>query len=236
MKNTLSSQYMMETVQSVFKKVSSDTANSGIAIEDCLMSGLALFSLKYPSLLQFDNDRKRIAQNMKNLFLVDKIPSDTYLRERLDEIAPSELRGCFTRLFAAVQRSKKLEAYQYINGSYCVSLDASGYFSSKSIRCSECCTKNHKDGSTTYYHQILQAAMVHPQLKQVIPFAPEPISKQDGAKKNDCERNAAKRLLADMRREYPHLDITILADGLYSNNGVRLNFPRYSKIVGYYAA
>jgi hypothetical protein len=27
---------------------------------------------------------------------------------------------------------------------------------------------------------------------QVIPFAPEPIQKQDGTKKNDCERNAAQ--------------------------------------------
>ena len=218
MKNALNCQSMMKSVRNVFKKASPDSNTSTVPIEDCLMSGLALFALKYPSLLQFDNDRARIAQNMKNLFMVDKVPSDTYLRERLDEVEPSKLRSCFTRLFSAVQRSKKLEAYQYINGSYCVSLDASGYFSSKTIHCDECCTKKHRDGTTTYYHQILQAAMVHPQLKQVIPFAPEPICNQDGTKKNDCERNAAKRLLADMRREHPHLDITILADGLYSND------------------
>lgn len=210
-------QGMIETVRSVFTKVESSASKSSITLSDCLFSGLAVFSLKYSSLLKYDNDRKHILQNLKNLFGVKQLPSDTYMRERLDEVDPRDLRSCFTRLFSAVQRSKKLEAYQFIQGSYCVSIDGTGYFSSKNIHCDECCTKKYRDGTTTYYHQILQAALVHPQLKQVIPFAPEPISKQDGAKKNDCERNAAKRLLADMKREHPHLDITILADALYAN-------------------
>ena len=39
-----------------------------------------------------------------------------------------------------------------------------------------------------------------------------PILKKDGAKKNDCERNAATRLLEDVRREHPHLKL--VEDGL----------------------
>ena len=208
---------MLEIVRSVFEKTTSTASKSAISNTDCLMCGLAIFSLKYPSLLQYDQERNLIKKNLKNLFDVAYLPSDTYMRERLDKITPNELRGCFTKLFSAVQRSKKLEAYQGIEGTYFASLDATGFFSSKTVHCDECCQKNHRDGSVTYYHQMLQAALVHPELKQVIPFAPEPISKQDGKKKNDCERNAAKRLIADMRREHPHLDITILADGLYSN-------------------
>lgn len=59
--------------------------------------------------------------------------------------------------------------------------------------------------------------MVHPELKEVIPLAPEPIMKGDGAKKNDCERNASKRLLSDLRREHPHLKILIVEDALAAN-------------------
>jgi hypothetical protein len=33
------------------------------------------------------------------------------------------------------------------------------------------------------------------------------IVKGDGDTKNDCERNAAKRLLSDLRREHPHLKL-----------------------------
>ena len=50
-------------------------------------------------------------------------------------------------------------------------------------------------GKKEFYHQILAAVMVHPKLKTVLPVAFEPITKRDGDNKNDCERNAAKRLL-----------------------------------------
>jgi len=218
MKKQLSMPGMLETVRSVFKKVKCSKSKNAIPIDDVLMSGLVVFNLKYPSLLKYDQERNQHADNFRNLFGINKAPSDTYLRERLDEINYKELRPCFKKLFRDVQRSKYLEPYQYLNGCYLVSLDGTGYFSSNEINCDECCQKQHRDGSITYYHQLLQAAVVHPDLKQVIPFAPEPISKQDGAKKNDCERNAAKRLLSDIRREHPHLSITILGDALYAND------------------
>ena len=69
----------------------------------------------------------------------------------------------------------------------------------------------------TYAHQMLGAALVHPDLREVIPLAPEPIVKQDGSTKNDCERNASKRLLRNIRREHPHLRLIVVEDGLASN-------------------
>ncbi len=59
--------------------------------------------------------------------------------------------------------------------------------------------------------------MVNPDFNEVFPLAPEPILKQDGASKNDCERNAAKRLLKDTRREHPHLKFIVIEDALASN-------------------
>ncbi|OGT41733.1 MAG: hypothetical protein A3F13_08785 [Gammaproteobacteria bacterium RIFCSPHIGHO2_12_FULL_40_19] len=64
---------------------------------------------------------------------------------------------------------------------------------------------------------MLGAVIIHPHNKIVIPLAPEPITKQDGATKNDCERNAAKRLLEDIRREHPHLKLIVTEDALSSN-------------------
>lgn len=40
---------------------------------------------------------------------------------------------------------------------------------------------------------------------------------QDGASKNDCERNASKRLLRELRREHPHMKLIVVEDGLASN-------------------
>ena len=61
------------------------------------------------------------------------------------------------------------------------------------------------------------AAIVHPDNKIVLPLAPEPIMKADGFTKNDCERNAAKRLYADARREHPHMKFIVVEDSLASN-------------------
>ena len=126
------------------------------------------------------------------------------------------MRRAFKRLFAVLQRGKGLEGFMHL-GHYLLSVDGTGYFSSPSVHCEHCCEKHHRDGRTTYYHQLLGAVLVHPQHREVFPLAPEPIVKGDGAKKNDCERNAAKRLLKDVRREHPHLKLMVVEDALASN-------------------
>ena len=63
---------------------------------------------------------------------------------------------------------------------------------------------------------MLAVAIVHPDHKEVLPFAPEPIMKTDGAKKNDCEILAAKRMSSHLKREHLQLKLTITADSLYS--------------------
>ena len=77
---------------------------------------------------------------------------------------------------------------------------------------------NKKTGKvSSYYLQMLGASIVHPDRREVILLCPEPIKKQDGETKNDCERNAAKRFIADLRREHPHLPLIVIEDALSSN-------------------
>jgi hypothetical protein len=61
-----------------------------------------------------------------------------------------------------------------------------------------------------FSHQIVQAALVHPKHSQVIPFAPEQVRNTDGSEKQDCETNAAKRLLERIRKVHPKLPLIIL--------------------------
>jgi hypothetical protein len=186
------------------------------------MSGLALFGMKYPSLLQFDEDArdeaKIICSNLKTLYQVERAPCDTYFRERLDEVEPRELQRAINRIISQLQRGKVLEQYRYTaEDYYLVAIDASGYFSSHEVHCQSCCVKQHRDGSKTYYHQMLAAVLVHPDKRCVFPLALEPIVKQDGAKKNDCEHNAVKRLLKSLRNAHPHLKLLVTLDGLYAD-------------------
>lgn len=191
---------------------------------DCLMSGLAVFTFKFPSLLKFDMMRGQedwVKANLKNLFKLSATPCDTHMRTRLDSLTPDILRHSYRRIFTLLQRGKVLEHYKFLDKYYLISGDGTGVFSSDTIHCEHCCEKVHNRGKdneyTTYHHQIFAAALVHPDQKVVFPLAPEPILKQDGAKKNDCERNASKRWREQFRREHPHLPVVFLGDGLHAN-------------------
>jgi hypothetical protein len=189
---------------------------SPIALVDALMSAFAMFALKDPSLLAFD--ARRGDENMKQVFGIQNIPSDTQMREILDGVDPEELRPLFGDVFRQLQRGKALEPFEFYAGCYLLSLDGTGYFSSQKVHCASCQEKvNKKTGEVTYEHQMLGAAMVHPDHKEVIPLAPEPIQKQDGSTKNDCERNAARRLLQKIRQQHPRLKLIVVEDGLSSN-------------------
>jgi hypothetical protein len=98
-----------------------------------------------------------------------------------------------------------------------VALDGTGYFSSPTMPCASCLHKVHRNGSITSYHPMWDAAIIHPDVREVIPLMPEPIIKPDGTAKNDGERKAAKRFIAKWRQDHSHLKFIITADSLSSN-------------------
>src|SRR5260370_20255419 len=84
--------------------------------------------------------------------------------------------------------------------------------------CASCLHKVHRNGSITSYHPMWGAAIIHPDVREVIPLMPEPIIKQDGTAQNDCERNAAKRFLAKLRQDHPHLKFIVTEVSLSFNS------------------
>jgi hypothetical protein len=194
------------------------SAKVDYSLHDCLMSGLAMMFFQDPSVLTFqqrlqDGIHKN---NLTTLFDVGHIPKETQMRTVLDAIAPGQLNGIFADFLHRLQRGKQLANYQFFDGNYLVSIDGSQYFSSEKIRCPHCLVTTSK-GNVRYHHQILQSVMVHPDMRQVLPLAPESISNRDGSKKQDCERNAAKRVVRNIRATHRRLKIIVTADGLYSN-------------------
>ena len=190
-------------------------SDTEISLTNALMSAFALFSLKSPSLLAFD--KHRIEGNLGTIYAIDRVPCDTQMREILDPVSPESVRPLFRRVFGQLQRGKALESMLFLEDYYLLALDGTEYFSSKTIHCASCLQKVHRNGSITYYHQMLGAALVHPEQRAVIPLMPEPIVKQDGTAKNDCERNAAKRFIAKLRKDHPHLKFIVTEDSLSSN-------------------
>jgi hypothetical protein len=214
----LSADSLVHMLRSAFDRVADPRkGDSEISLGDALMSGFAMFALKDPSLLAFDERRHDPKDNFRTIYGIDRVPSDTQMRAILDPVKPEELRPLFGDVFRRLQRGKALEAFVYLDGHYLLSLDGTTYFSSEKVHCASCLEKHHRGGGITYSHQLLGATLVHPDLKEVIALAPEPIVNQDGHTKNDCERNATRRWLQHFRREHPHLPVIIVEDGLSAN-------------------
>ena len=190
-------------------------SETDIALADALMAAFAMFSLKAPSLLAFD--KERVEGNLHTIYGIARVPCDTHMREILDPVSPKLLRPVFKSVFRQLQRGKALEPMTFLDGHYLLALDGTEYFSSKTIHCASCLQRVHRNGSVTYAHQLLGAALIHPDQRAVIPLMPEPIVNRDGTDKNDCERNAAKRFVAKLRQDHPHLKFIITEDSLSSN-------------------
>lgn len=217
MNQRLSASSLYEIVRTGFGALKDHrTEKAEISLQDLLMCGFALFSLKDPSLLAFDA-RRAEPENLHTIYGIKQIASDTYLRTVLDEVKPEQLRPVYKQLFERAAQEKVLENYLFMGQYYLVSPDGTGYFASNQLNCPHCLEKRLRNGATQYYHYLLGAAIVHPSQKTVIPLMPEPIMRQDGATKNDCERNAAKRFLHDLRQDHSTLPFLIVEDSLSSN-------------------
>jgi hypothetical protein len=212
----LSADSLVTLLRNRFEKLTDSRSGvPTISMADAVMSAFAMFSLKDPSLLAFD--KRRDDENLEALYKIKRVPSDTQMRVILDPVPPEELRPAFGDVFRAVQRGKILESFRYLDEGYLLALDGTGYFSSEKVHCPNCMEKHHADGRVSYYHQTLGAAIVHPDHAAVLPLMPEPILKQDGETKNDCERNAARRYLEKFRADHPTLQVVVVEDALSSN-------------------
>ncbi len=94
-------------------------------------------------------------------------------------------------------------------GTLLIALDGLTFFSSKKLSCAECLQRQDN-----YFHSAVTPVLVKPDLAHVLPLMPEFVVPQDGADKQDCEQNAAKRWLA--KNPAAPKTVTYLGDALYA--------------------
>jgi hypothetical protein len=220
---SLSGESLLRLIYGLFKKVPDhrDPGRITFPLEDILMSGFAIYSLKFPSLLKFEDEirnKRKGRSNLQTIYGVKDVPSDTRMREVLDEVAPQDLRKPFTELFALAQRFKVLENFEFFKVEYLLSVDGSGYFVSDTIHCELCHrTVNKKNNSVRYHHEMLVGSIVHPDNRCVLTLAPEPLHKRDSKSiKSDWESSGMKRFLSDFRRDHSKLKVIVVADALHA--------------------
>lgn len=190
------------------------------SLHDIVMSALACMYFQLPSLRQFQTEleKKYHQNNLHTLFNITTIPSSNAMKEVLDSHDSQQFQPIYKDIVQRLQRGNQLQPFNLISSLKICSIDATHYHTSQSIKC-PCCLTAHKDNpnkATRYSHSALQAAMMHPDVKQVIPMGVEPIKNTDGTKKQDCEINAAKRFIPTLRQQFPKMGLIITGDDLFS--------------------
>ncbi|MFZ4802550.1 MAG: hypothetical protein ACOYLR_11425 [Chlorobium sp.] len=197
---------------------STDASDFQYPLADVLMSGLAMMFLQDPSLLEFQRrlEERRRNNNLKTIFGVENVPKETQFRDILDSADPSEVQLPFKTLIHALQQTRLWSKFRVLDGRYAVLMDGFEFFRSDKCGCKHCLENKHKDGRVDYAHKCLAVTLAHPTIKLPIPILLEEIKQEDGKVKQDCEFNAAKRVIPALAKFYPHLDMIIIGDGLFS--------------------
>lgn len=180
--------------------------------------GLSAFSLFFMGSASFLDYQRRLEEghgrsNCQTLFGITKIPTDPHIRQMLDGAPTDAFDPLF---FQAIEAEGVLDPFKRLDGRILIALDGTEHFCSRKIHCPRCSARKRSDGGTEYFHAFLGASIVAPGHQQVLPLPPAFIAPQDGAEKQDCERNAAKRWLTRHGPALKHLRPVFLGDDLFA--------------------
>jgi hypothetical protein len=113
-------------------------------------------------------------------------------------------------------RHKVLYPYRLLDRYYLIAMDGTGMLTFPQRHCPHCLTRVLRDGTTLYYHPVLEAKVVTPNgfafsvLTEFIENESLEVTKQD------CELKAFYRLAERLKTRFPRLPICLLLDGLFA--------------------
>ncbi len=190
----------------------------GYTMADIGLSAFSLFFMQSESFLAYQRSlgEGRKTSNCHTLFGMAKIPTDNHIRSMLDPVHPKHLQACFDEAAGALRERGGMNAFERLGGRALIALDGTEYFCSQKLGCPHCQTRKRSNGKIEYYHSMLAATIVAPGHNRALPLMPEFIVKPDGAEKQDCERNAAKRWLATHGELMKTLHPIYLGDDLFA--------------------
>jgi len=188
------------------------------SMADIGLSAFSLFFIQSESFLAYQRELEagRKTSNCYSLFGMTAIPTDNHIRSMLDPVHPSHLQPAFDQALGVLRQHGGLTPFQRLGGRVLIALDGTEYFCSQKLGCPQCLTRRRANGKVESYHAMLAATLVAPGHAMALPLMPEFIAPQDGAEKQDCERNAAKRWLAAHGDRVKALRPVYLGDDLFA--------------------
>lgn len=196
--------------------------NTKYAMVDGVLAAFAVFFMQSSSFLAHQRllQSKKGCSNARSLFQVEAIPSDPQIRNLLDPLSTKYFQEDFWFLLEELKAQQRLGQFWNELNTYAIALDGVNFFSSEKISCPKCLKREDRNGVEHFYHSAITPVFVKPGQAQVLPLPPEFIVPQDGSEKQDCERVAAKRWLAQHHEHFSDYSVSYLGDDLYANQPI----------------
>ncbi len=188
-------------------------------VGEILMAGIAMFVFKRKSRNHADKSvRGNFEQNYYTLWGL-RLPILETVDKFLRELPPEEIEMLKRELVKQLLRRKTLEKWKF-RGGYTVSVDGTGLMSFDQEPYPGCPYKTGKNGKKTWTAYVLEAKLCCGNGTAIsLSSVWLDSSENMGDNKQDCELKAFKRLAVKLKKEYPRLPVTIVADSLYPNQG-----------------
>ena len=152
-----------------------------------------------------------------------EMPHADTLNYYLERLSPSCLADVRKKMVKSLIRRKSFYRSKLLGKYWRIIIDGTGLFYFREKHCGNCLVTTITrivDGNEVkvkrYFHKVLEAKLVlAPGI--TISLDTEFIENEnEDVSKNDCELNAAKRLLERLKKDYPRLPICLQGDALYA--------------------
>ena len=155
---------------------------------------------------------------------MEEMPHCDTLNYYLEKLPPQCLSDIRRKMVSSLLRMKQFYRFRLLGKYWRVILDGTGLFYFREKHCENCLCGTVEDAEgkqkKRYYHKVLEAKLVLGE-KLVISLGTEFIENEsEDVAKQDCETNAAKRLLAKLKKEYPRLPVCLQGDALYATGPI----------------
>jgi len=165
----------------------------------------------------FNNEQ--VIKNISNLLHEDlaELPHYDTINDVFENIDEQEIKNIQKYIAYTIIRSKMFDYYRHDKKIQLI-FDGTGLVTFNYKHCDKCIVKQHKDGTSTYEHFVLEAKMCFGNI--VISLDSEFVENPDPSvielKKQDNEMKAFKRLADGIKKNFPKLSFIISADSLYA--------------------
>ncbi|MEG2460888.1 MAG: hypothetical protein RSB87_07245 [Clostridia bacterium] len=162
-----------------------------------------------------ENYLQNIASIIKEEVL-EKVPDAEIYTDVFSKIKCEDIEKLQYKINYRMLRNKTYENSKIL-GKYNILLDGTRFQKAYTSVSTEWLHEEIND-NIVYYVAMLEAKLAANLM--AVPLCSEMIRNEDGKEKQDCEINAAKRLIVKIKETYPRLPIRIVADSLYPSESL----------------